>query len=110
MTQSKGWYLRADIVRWVDEDFPEFVDARFTDRFGREWSVVDKAAVIAPRDFWTDTPLPQPIVIACTIVAQGRDDAGRDFAEISTEPWGIETEDGISTFEVLTHQLTCERD
>ena len=100
-------YVRAQITRWVSDDFPGFVECRFADSSGREWSVIEKLPVLTDADLRSDSQFPQPAFIACEIIARGRDDAGREIAEITTlSPWAIEAMDGTTNFQVYAGQLT----
>ncbi len=107
MTVPTIWYIRAQIVRALDDDFPQIVEAQFTDSFGRTWSVIDKAPVVvaADEDAWPYTRSPQPAFLGCTIVSRDRDETGGETVEVSTL-WGIETEEGVTTFTVWADQLT----
>ena len=98
--------VRAQMVRWVSDDNPGIVECTFTDSSGREWSIIEKAPVVSEANIFPDSQFPQPAFIGCEVLAWGRDHAGREIAEITTErPWGIESEDGTSTFQVYAEQL-----
>ena len=99
-------YIRAEVIRWVSDDFPAIVECRFTDRFGRVWAVVEKLPVLTVADLRSDSQFPQPALIACEIVARRQDDVGREMADVTTEaPWGIEATDGTTSFQLYTEQL-----
>jgi hypothetical protein len=99
-------YLRAEIVGWVSDDFPGFVECRFADKSGREWIIVEKLPVLTRADLRPDGQFPHPVLIACEVIARRRDDAGRDIAEITTEtPWGIAATDGTTGFQVNAELL-----
>ena len=113
MTAFSGWYLRAEIVRWVSDDFPGFVECRLTDASERAWSIVEKVPVVTTehlqpdRYLQPDSEFPQPVLIACEIVSRDRDDAGRETARITTSTrLGIEATDGTTSFQVFATQLT----
>jgi hypothetical protein len=66
--------------------------------------------VVTAEDIWSDRKFPKPGYIACQIVSKSQDGAGREIAEVITEkPWGIETSDGTTTFQVFVDQLTQGR-
>jgi hypothetical protein len=99
-------YLRAEIVRWIKDGCPGFVEARFTDMRGREWSVIEKVPVLTEANLRSDSSFPQAVLIACEIVTRGFDDFGREFVEVATErPWGIEATDGTANFRVYADQI-----
>jgi hypothetical protein len=107
VTAFSGWYVCAEFVRWISDDFPGFVECRFADASGREWSVIEKVPVLTDAPLRSDSEFPQPAFIACEIVSRGRDDAGRETAIVSTgAPWAIEATDGTTSFEVFAQQLT----
>ena len=102
-------YIRAKIIRWVSDDFPGFVECRFADRFGREWVVVEKVPVLTDADLRSNSRFPQPVPIACEVVARRQDDAGREIADITTKtPWAIEATDGTTSFQLYAEQLQSD--
>jgi hypothetical protein len=104
---TSHWYLRAQITRWIDDDQPGIVECWFMDRFGREWSIIEKLPVVTEAALCADSQFPQPAFIGCTIISRGRDNSGLETIEIATQaPWGIEATDGAAIFQVFTHQLT----
>jgi hypothetical protein len=106
MTTHAHWYVRAEITRWVSDDQPGFVECGFADRFGRNWSVVDKVPVLSRANLRSDSPYPQPGFIACQIISRDHDESGRETVEMTTDaPWHIEATDGTTRFEFLTQQL-----
>ncbi|CCD85905.1 protein of unknown function [Bradyrhizobium sp. ORS 285] len=99
-------HIRALITRWVSDDFPGWVECRFTDRFGKEWSIVDKLPVVSTDDLRRGSKYPQPALIACEVVATAMDHAGRDVIHVNTlVPFGIEATDGATSFELYSEQL-----
>jgi hypothetical protein len=49
---------------------------------------------------------PQPGWLACEIVGRRHDAEGRDVIIVDTvQPWGIESTNGMTQFEVLNEQL-----
>jgi hypothetical protein len=99
--------ISVSIVRWVDDEpQPGIVECRFTDRFGKEWLFIEKSAVVSSPSPGRDSLYPLPGVIGCRIISTGLDDAGREIAVVDTEkPWGIESVDGNTRFEVFAVQL-----
>ncbi|WKA31702.1 hypothetical protein [Bradyrhizobium roseum] len=99
--------IRVLIVRWVDDEpQPGIVECKLTDRFGRDWSFMEKCAVISPGGLCNDSTYPQSGAIGCHIVFTGLDDNGREFAVVDTEqPWGINAVNGDTRFEVFADQI-----
>jgi hypothetical protein len=103
--------LKAEIVAWLDDYQPGIVRCRFADRFGTEWFVDEKLPVVTAADLWPPFPFPQPAAIAAMLVAEGRDGAGRPVSTIDLSwPYGIETTDGRTTFDVFSEQLSPEEE
>jgi hypothetical protein len=95
------------ICRFVDDDQPGWVECRFTDAHGREWSIVEKVPVVCAEDLDARSPYPRPGIVGCRVVERRRDAAGRELALIDTEwPWSIAATSGETRFEVASEQLT----
>ncbi len=96
------------IVRWVDDEpQPGIVECKLIDRFGKEWTFIEKSMVVSAADLWNDSVYPQPGVIACSVLSRDIDEQGREFAVIDSEkPWHIEAVDGETGFEIFADQLT----
>jgi hypothetical protein len=104
-------YIQAEIARWISDDFPGFVEWRFSDKFGKEWRGVDKAPVLTTLTVRSDSQFPLPVLIACEVIATRRDSAGREIADITTKtPWGIAATDGTTVFQLYAEQLQSDRD
>jgi len=57
-------YIRAQIIRWVTDDFPGFVECRFADRFGSEWAIIEKLPILTVADLRSNSLFPQPVLVA----------------------------------------------
>jgi hypothetical protein len=111
MGQTVTAYIRAQIIRWVSDDFPGFVECRFTDTLGREWSLIEKLPAVTDVDLRSGSQFPQPALVACEVLAVAQDNAGRKIAEITTiTPFAIEATDGASRFLLYAEQLRVNRD
>ena len=99
--------MQAKITRWVDDDpQPGIVEFKIVDRFGREWLFVDKVVSVTEANLSSDSVYPQRGLIACTIISRGHDESNYAIAEIDTgKPWGIESQEGITRFQVFADQL-----
>lgn len=101
-------YIRAEISRWVSDDFPGVVECRFTDRLGAEWVIVEKAPVLCD-GVRSSSRFPRPILIACEVIARRKDRTGREIVDITIDaPWGISASNGTSTFELFAEQLQSD--
>ena len=97
--------LRIEISSFVEEGQPNVVECTFIDSHGRKHSIIEKAPVVSSEDLNPDSHYPRPGVIVCqSIQRKAQDDF--EIVEIDTmTPWGIETIEGESRFEVLPEQL-----
>ena len=94
-----------DIVRYVDDSQPGWVEARLRDVSGRDWVFVEKVPVLTETSLSAGSDYPQPGVIACEVVGSWLDESGREVHAIDTaRPWGVEAQ-GVSRFEVWAEQL-----
>ncbi|WP_154940297.1 hypothetical protein [Micromonospora palomenae] len=94
-------FLRCEVVAWVSQDFPGWVRVRMVEADGKSWFFVDKVPVFTDGQLNADTRLPAPVRVRCSIVSQDEDGA----LVISTQPDGVEAEDGQTLFRVRGRQL-----
>jgi hypothetical protein len=93
--------IRAQILRWIADDFPGWVECSFLDHQGEEHRFREKVPMVSSADLHAGSPFPQPGVIGCTVVRRSIDESGRSVVSVDTDqPWGIESIDGRSRFEV----------
>lgn len=96
------------IVRFVDDAFPGFVECEFTDANGR---IIEKAPVISAQTLRADIVFPQLGRIACEIGPSSREDAERGLVTVSTtRPWGISSTDGQTSFVLLASDILQAED
>lgn len=98
-------------VRWVDDEYPGWVEVQLTDAHGVVWSLVDKAPVFDDEDrLRPTTAYPVEVQVGCEVVGRGRLDDGTEVLTVSTRlPWGIEAVGGRTEFLVDVHQVTTGR-
>ena len=98
--------VSVEIVRYVEDSQPGWVEARLRDASGRNWVFVEKVSILTEAPLGLESEYPQPGVIACEVIRAWRDEGGREVNAIDTSiPWGVEAQGGISRFEVLSEQL-----
>ena len=96
--------FRVEIVRYIDAAFPGFVELQFVDARGRRWSCHEKVPVVTLEDLDDASRYPRPAAIACEVLARGD-----QTARVSTaRPWGIESVDGETEFEIPVDLLVDE--
>jgi hypothetical protein len=95
--------VAVSIVRWVgDEPQPGIVECKLADRFGKDWTILEKCAVVTSAYLSRASTYPQPGEIACRLLGSGVDRDGRKFLVVDTaEPWSVEADDGTTRFEVF---------
>jgi hypothetical protein len=93
------YLLAVQIVRFVDETFPGFVEAEFSDADGLCHKIIEKIPVITDQDLWIDSEYPTATRIACEVLERFENREGQALVRISTQkPWAIEsTTDGPSS-------------
>ena len=95
------------IERFVDPHQPGFVECSIIDAWNKKHLFIDKVPVVAIEDLDETSSYPQPGVIACEILKEWTDDAGRIILSVTTQhPWAIESNDGLYEFDILAEQLT----
>jgi hypothetical protein len=98
--------IRISIVRWVADDQPGWVECSFLDDAGSEHRVREKAPVVSSADLHAGSRYPQPGIIGCTVLRRHRAADGHEVVTVETEqPWGIESVEGRSQFEVRAESL-----
>jgi hypothetical protein len=99
--------LMVRIVRFVDRDFPGWVECEFVDAEGRRHSIIEKVPIVTTEDLGADSEYPKPGIVRCEILKRYRDDKGQELVRISTDrPTGIESTEGTSEFAVPADLLT----
>jgi hypothetical protein len=94
-------YVSVEIVRFVCEHQPNIVEAKLVDAFGLVHFFVDKTPLFTAIYLNSDSQYPQPGSLECRIVAQSKDEDGRDLREINT----LESTSEKCNFVVLANQL-----
>lgn len=93
--------LVVQIVAVMDDWQPGWVKCIFTDIYGKEWSIVEKAPVVTIDDIDANSTYPIELAIQCEILSQSI-----NVVTINLEnPWGISAEDGTAIFEVYENQI-----
>jgi hypothetical protein len=96
--------LRLQIVRFVDEHQPGFVDCEFTDADGQPHTIIDKVPVVSLEYLDARSTYPRPGAVRCQVLEQWRRADGVKVSRISLSD-GIETVDGRSEFVVAASEV-----
>jgi hypothetical protein len=94
--------VKVEIVRFVDEHQPGFVEVALVDAAGRLHTFIEKAPVVTEENLWSDSKYPCSGVIPCRVIG----DAGHERVRISTDqPCGVESVEGEIHFVVARSKL-----
>lgn len=104
--------LTVQIVRFVDEHQPGFVECVLLDAENKEHVFVEKVPIVSTEDLWATSSYPRVGTIECVIEQEWEDAEGRLIVRADTEhPWHVESSTGETSFVVLASQvLRSERD
>ncbi|HKO14310.1 MAG TPA: hypothetical protein VJV22_20235 [Acidobacteriaceae bacterium] len=95
--------LRVQIVRFVDEHQPGFVECQFRDADGQMHSIIDKLPCFTSADLWSDSEYPQPGEVECRVLGVPADGTVKITL---AQPEAVEATDGRSEFVVAEGDLT----
>jgi hypothetical protein len=97
--------LRVQIVRFVDEDQPGWVESQFRDAQGEVHSIIDKVPMFTSAALWPDSDYPQPGWIECRVLERIQAPIV-NLARISIEPYHVELTDERSEFVIVEADLS----
>jgi hypothetical protein len=99
--------IKIQIIKFISDDQPGFVECRFYDAFGKEHIVQDKIPIVTEKRLDANSEYPQDGIIACEIVKEWKDTNGRTIFTVDTaKPWGVDSIDGQIQFDLYGTQLT----
>jgi hypothetical protein len=102
-------FIKVQISRYVDAHFPGWVEFSMVDANGQPHVFIDKIPAITESHLDEFSSFPQPGLVACIALERKERDDGRQLVLIDTQsPFGIESTDGRTQFDVFSEQL-CER-
>jgi hypothetical protein len=96
--------LSVQIVRFVDDGFPGWVECLFTDAAGRAHTLIDKYPMFTAQMLDADSQYPQTGEVECEILRRSQDARGGEL--VCIRMLGIESTEGLSEFVVLPMQLS----
>jgi hypothetical protein len=103
--------LKLQILRYVDDHFPGWVECQFSDAEHRDHSLVEKVPVVSEESLGPEDIYPKSGTIRCEILEQWQDPDGRNLCRVTTErPDSVETSEGVSEFVVLSSQVVPAED
>ena len=102
--------LTVEIVRFVDEHQPGFVECQLLDARGITHSFIEKVPVVSVEDLWASSKYPCPGAIACEVIDHWINGTRR-VLKVSTElPWHVESTAGATEFIVFDSQVRSEHE
>jgi hypothetical protein len=99
------YYVHAEVVRWVDDEWPGWVQVRLTESDGTVASLVDKVPIFDSDDrLEPGADLPIGIEIPCDLLDWTVDQGGKRTAHVRLH-FHIEDQSGRRTFNVAEGAL-----
>lgn len=99
--------IRIEITRFIgDEPQPGIVECLLIDANGRNWTFIEKTAIVSDKYLDSHSSYPYGGLIACKVISRRTDDGGRSIVLVNTgEPCYVEATTGETRFEVFSEQL-----
>lgn len=99
--------IAVQIVRFVDSDFPGWVECELVDAAGRRHILKDKVPIFTVEDLDANSHYPTPGFVACEVVERYRDEKGQELVRVSTiKPYDVVSTEGLSEFIVPASLVT----
>src|SRR5271165_85019 len=99
--------LTLQIVRFVDEAQPGWVEGEFVDAQGLRHSLIDKIPIFTAEALWTDSKYPVAGGVGCEVLERYRDENGQEVVRISTDKaCCVESTKGLTEFVVPARLVT----
>ena len=99
--------LKVIIIKFISSDQPGFVECQFIDAWNKKHVVQDKVPIVTDKYLDANSEYPQNGFIACQLLRESKDAGGRTIFAITTaKPWGVDTVEGLTEFDLTSEQLT----
>lgn len=95
------------IEMFLADDFPGWVICSLIDADGKEWRFEEKVPVVSLEALTKHSTYPCIGYVECEIISEEKTEKGLIYTVDTSEPWGIESTCGNSTFRVVAQQLVC---
>jgi hypothetical protein len=99
-------FITVQIVRFVDDHQPGWVECELVDADGRRHIIIDKVPVLTNKDLRADSEYPTVGNVPCEILSRHQDENGREIMCVSTAAIGIDTKEGLSEFTLPANLVT----
>ena len=94
------------IVRFVDNNFPGWVECLLTDAESQVHSFIEKAPVVSLDPLTSTSTYPRGGFIPCMVEQEWQSAFGQDLVQVSTEhPYGVASATGRARFTLLKSQV-----
>ena len=104
-------FISANIIRFVDDHQPGWVECEFYDADGHRHILTDKVPIFTDKMLDADSNYPAPGEIPCEVLNRFQDATGRSLACVSTDkPCSLESTEGLSEFTIPASLLTSTSD
>lgn len=101
-------FVTVQIVRFVDDSNPGWVECEFADSAGRRHVFIEKAPIVTSEDLSGSSVYPRPGCVRCEVLRRYRDENGVELVTVTTaRPDDIESIDGLSEFTVAASAVTA---
>ncbi len=98
--------IKIIIVRFIDDHQPGFVECTFKDAWNVEHIIREKIPIVTDKKLDINSTYPLEGIIACKHIKKWVDDKGRTLFTVNTDkPWGVQTVDGKTEFDLCLEQL-----
>lgn len=98
--ERRMFEIKAKAIKLIDDTgYPETVLVEFYDYDGQKHEFIEKWPVVSAQEF--DGSLPKDCTIACMVVEERE----TSFVVDTSKPWSIESEAGLTVFEISKNLL-----
>lgn len=98
--------IKIKIIKITSDHQPGYVECTFYDAFNKKHIVQEKLPIVTEKHLDAESNYPQDGIIAGEIIKESRNLKGDNIVTIDTSrPWGIDTIEGQSQFDVLEKQI-----
>jgi hypothetical protein len=99
--------VAVQIVRFVNSDFPGWVECELVDTAGRRHILKDKVPIFTVEDLDANSKYPTQGFAACEVVERYQNEKGQELVRVSTvKPYNIESTEGLFEFTVSASLVT----
>ncbi len=98
--------IKVEVTKFVSDDFPGFVECKFTDIWNDEYVIEEKVSVVSDKDLDVNSEYPREGIITCEILKEWVDRIGRKIVTVDIgNVYDIKTVKGSTEFDLFKNQL-----